>query len=767
MSHTLDLVMTRSDENITDLCITDPMLSDHFLVSFKLESELVKKEKQKIKYRKLKSINLQSFEKDLKNSELYQCESEDVNFLAKLYDRTLNDLLNKHAPEVTKLVTDRQMVPWYSEKIGELRRERHRLERKWKHNRTATNLQRLKKAKNKVTDAVKDAKTLFYSKSIEDSDGNQKKLFQILNSLLHKKKRTSLPSGCKSLLPEKFNNFFIQKINKIQSNLETQQTGTDPHEFDFLAHSRMQSFTPVSQKEVERLIHTSPNKQCKLDPIPTSLVKNCCQTFSPIFTKIINASMQTGIVPSSFKNSIVTPVLKKKNLDTEILQNYRPVSNLSFISKLLERVVSCRLNNYKDANNLREKVQSAYRSNHSTETATLKIYSDLLMAADRGECSILVLLDLSAAFDTVNHKILLQRLHDQFGIEGQAHKWITSYLHNRCQRVMTDNLLSSEAFLSLNVPQGSILGPGEYSDFTEPVGRVIRAKSVTPHFYADDSQLYVHFDPNNPDAVQEAVVKIEQCCKGVKTWMTSNYLKLNDDKTEVIIAGTRAQLQKSNIATLEVGSSKIEVKNSVKNIGVYIDAELTMKHHVNHISSVAWSYLRNLFRIRKYLTTSACVTLVHAFVTSRIDLYNCLLYKCPQTMKNKLQRVLNCSAKLIFHGKKFDSATPLLKKLHWLPVEQRIEFKILLITYKCLNGIGPGYLSDLLEPYTPNRLLRSSGSSLLQIPRTKLKNYGDRAFAKAAPELWNNLPIDIRSCKSVNCFKKKLKTHLFKKAYGL
>ena len=187
-----------------------------------------------------------------------------------------------------------------------------------------------------------------------------------------------------------------------------------------------------------------------------------------------------------------------------------------------------------------------------------------------------------------------------------------------------------------------------------------------------------------------------------------------------------------------------------------------MKYHVNHISSVAWCHLRNLFRIRRYLTTSARVTLVHAFVTSRLDLYNCLLYKFPNTMKNKLQRILNCSAKLIFHGKKYDSVTPLLKKLHWLPVEQRIQFKILLTTFKCLNGKGPSYLTDLLIQHTPHRVLRSSGNSLPTVPRTRLKNYGDKTFAKAAPELWNNLPIDIRSRNSVDSFKKKLDTSLQK-----
>ena len=706
-SHTLDLVMTRSEEHITEVHVTDPQLSDHYLVSFRLHTELVKYRKKKVQYRKLKAINLDSFERDLKNSDLFHCNSEDVDILTNLYDTTLKDLLNKHAPEITKLVSDRQTVPWYSNSIGDLRRKRRRLERRWKLHKTPSNLIAWKGAKNDVTEAIKRAKTLFYTKSIDECKGDQKKLFGILNSLLQKKKITFLPSGDKSSLPEIFNDFFIQKIDKILEGLHAEQTGADPHEFDVPATSRLETLCSTNEEEIQKLILGCPNKQCSLDPVPTAIVKQCSKTFAPIFTKIINASLHSGIVPSSFKKSIVTPLLKKNSLNPEILKNYRPVSNLSFASKLLERVVAHRLNNYKDSNCLREKFQSAYRRNHSTETATLKIMNDLLMAADRGECSILVLLDLSAAFDTVNHQILLERLQNQFGIVGKAHKWIKSYLHNRCQKVMVEHFVSNEVRLTLNVPQGSILGPSEYSDFTEPVGRVIRSKSVSPHFYADDSQLYVHCNPKDQNSVQSAIHKIEDCCKEIKSWMTTNYLKLNDDKTEVLMVGTKSQLHKSNIHTILIGNTNIEVKDCVKNIGVYIDSELTMKQHVNQITSTAWFHLRNLFKIRKFLTKSACVTLVHAFVTSRLDLYNCLLYNCPSGLKNKLQRVLNCAAKLIFHKRKFDSVTPLLKKLHWLPIQQRIEFKILLITFKCINGQGPEYLSELLTPYSKRQHLNS------------------------------------------------------------
>ena len=176
-----------------------------------------------------------------------------------------------------------------------------------------------------------------------------------------------MPSGEKSTLPRHSMISLLKKSANIQDGLQAEQTGWDPHEFDI----QLRTFSHTSDQEMQKLLLGCPNKQCNLDPVPTSTVKQCSKTFAPIFTKIINASLHKGIVPSSFKKSIVTPLLKKNTLDPETLKIYHPVSNLSFASKLLEWVVAHRLNYYKDSNCPREKFQSAYRRNHSTETAIL------------------------------------------------------------------------------------------------------------------------------------------------------------------------------------------------------------------------------------------------------------------------------------------------------------------------------------------------------------------------------------------------------------
>jgi hypothetical protein len=227
--------------------------------------------------------------------------------------------------------------------------------------------------------------------------------------------------------------------------------------------------------------------------------------------------------------------------------------------------------------------------------------------------------------------------------------------------------------------------------------------------------------------------------------MASNLLKINDDKTEVLILGTKAQLAKVDIPYIEIGESKIKPSESARNIGAIFSSNMDMKKQVNTLCRSAYHHIRNLRKIRKYLTKDALATLVHAFVTSKLDFLNCLLYGLPHAVINKLQKVQNTAARLVLGTKKFDHVTPMLQELHWLPITFRIQYKVLLMTYNALSGSAPSYIRELLHEKKATRTLRTSGQHLLKQPRTKLVSYGDRAFAASAPKLWNNLPMEIES----------------------
>ena len=287
------------------------------------------------------------------------------------------------------------------------------------------------------------------------------------------------------------------------------------------------------------------------------------------------------------------------------------------------------------------------------------------------------------------------------------------------------------------------------------------------HCYADDSQLYLAFNPNCEASQDGAVQAMESCLVDIKKWTKTNCLMLNDDKTEFVIIGTRQQLAKIRFNSISVGNCDINASSSVRNLGAWFDNKFSMESHVTKMCGAAFFHLHNIRRIRKHLSQDATETLVHAFVTSRVDYCNSLLYGLPACQLAKVQRVQNAAARLIFRKSKFCHITPLLKELHWLPINYRIQFKILLITFKALYDMAPIYLSSLISIRSSTRYnLRSNTALVLNIPQVRSHaTLGDRSFAMAAPKLWNALPCDIRNAKTLYKFKRLLKTHIFRLAF--
>ena len=468
-------------------------------------------------------------------------------------------------------------------------------------------------------------------------------------------------------------------------------------------------------------------------------------------------------MPSDLRGAIVKPLIKKPSLDRDNLKNYRPVSNLAYLGKLIESVVIEEIDAHIYNNHLHEPLQSAYTPNHSTETAVIRVYNDILCALDHRQCVYLVLLDLSAAFDTIDHQVFLSRLQKDYGVKGDVTDWMASYLSDRHQTIDINGTFSEKLLLKYGFPQGSKIGPFGFKLYTKPLTSIAKKHNIQIHLYADDTQLYTSFDPENSS---QAIKRIEDCIVDIRLWMAQNCLKLNDSKTEFIIFGSEWDLERVENRSVRVGESIVLPSKSVRNIGAMLDSTLTMETHINSIIKSCYFQIRSISKIRKYLTIDATKSLTHAFVTSRLDNMNALLYKIPDCQIKKLERIQKHAARIIMMQKKSSEITPFLIKLHWLPIPFRFEYKILLQVYKCLHGKGPEYLSELLEEYRPPLNLRSTNRYRpLQVPATK-KGYGDRAFSVAGPTLWKALPDSIRKSPSVDSFKKALKTFYFKKAYN-
>ena len=318
--------------------------------------------------------------------------------------------------------------------------------------------------------------------------------------------------------------------------------------------------------------------------------------------------------------------------------------------------------------------------------------------------------------------------------------------------------------LPFGMPQGSIFGPFSYPKYSHPIAHIAEKHNVECHQYADDTQLYVVCDIDDAD---ECKKRLEECIEEIRAWSTDNKLKLNDGKTEFLVVSSKYARSLPEVTEICVGEESVSAVTTARNIGAQMDNKLTMVGHVDSVCRSAYLHLRNIAHIRRYLTQDVTATLIHSLVTSRLDNLNSLLHGLPDTVIHKLQRIQNHAAKIVVRKKKSDHVTPILQSLHWLPVAYRIDFKLLLITFKCLNGKAPQYLTSRIQRYRPARSLRSADQYLLSEPRANMRTYGDRVFSVVAPRLWNRLPLDLRKRECLDSFKGQLKTYLFRKAYDL
>ena len=303
----------------------------------------------------------------------------------------------------------------------------------------------------------------------------------------------------------------------------------------------------------------------------------------------------------AFKMANVSPLLKKPSLERNELKNYRPVSNLAFVSRLIEKAVAVQLNDHLLENNLMEEFQSAYRKGHSTETALLRVQSDILCAVDQGKAAYLILLDLSAAFDTIDHDILLGYMETHLGICGTVLNWFQSYLCNRMQSVVIDGVASQPSALRYGVPQGSVLGPVLFCIYMLPLSQIIKAHNMSLHIYADDTQIYCFFKVKSSPDADNALLAITQCVDDVRIWMAQSLLKLNEDKTEFLVISSPHYQQLVRGTSITVGDAVINSTVQCRNLGVIFDSKMDMKQHVSAVCRSAFFQLRKIGSIRKYL----------------------------------------------------------------------------------------------------------------------------------------------------------------------
>ncbi len=465
-----------------------------------------------------------------------------------------------------KVIIERTRVPWSNEEIKEAKRKRRKAERKWSDTRLAADLADFKHKRNVVTRLMNKARREFYSEFIDAHSGNQRKLFTATMKLVNQSRTRDLPpvpdsAACTSSIGK----FFYRKIANIREQLDSRSDPVTsktqiPAAATTIGVSPFSDFNVLTEQDVSALIMSSSRKTSPTDPMPSKLVSEC-SCLLPVITKMINTSLQKGHFPDDWKEALLSPLVKKVGADFTF-QNLRPVSNLPFISKLTEKAASNQTHCHMTVNNLFPPLQSAYRKNHSTETALLKITNDILLNMNKQHVTLLVVLDLSAAFDTIDQDILLDCMSTKLGIDGVVLKWFGSYLKGGSQRVAVHEAVSEKFDLSWGVPQGSCLGPLLFTIYASELFNVIKNHLPNAHCFADDSELYLSFNPSNEHGDVQAAKSMELCVNNIKNWISRDKLLMNDDKTEFLIIGTRQQLERVNLNCISIGTADISPSNS-------------------------------------------------------------------------------------------------------------------------------------------------------------------------------------------------------------
>ena len=708
-------------------------------------------------------------------------KTDDVNVAVDIFTKKISQILDRMAP-VKVFQNRRKYVPWLSKETKSLMTFRDNLLAQAQTSGCKEGWKRFKEVRNRVTSKLRADKEAWERKSLSECGNNSAKLWKNILGWLNWSNSgapTKLFANGKlesspKMLANIMNNYYVDKIQKIQNSLPT--SNQDPLQ---KLKARMEnsqvifSVLPVHPDLIDEILSNLKNsKSCGIDSIDTYVLKLIKPCIIPAVTHIVNLSIQSATFPEKWKFSKIVPLYKKD--DPLNAKNYRPVALIPILSKVLERAIFIQMIQFLETNNLFHPSHHGYRPGHSTCTALIELYDSWVEALERGELSGVMLIDLSAAFDCVDHPLLLEKMK-VIGFDDHCIKWCHSYLTNRHQSVHIDGAQSDFLRINVGVPQGSILGPLFYIIYTNDLPEVVHMehcelnqiglqKFNTMCFqcgglvaFADDSTITV--TDSDPDRLSR---KLTEKYLDVSNYFTANKLKVNDDKTHLVVMTSSKKREFANIQVcVNTPSTVIEPSESGRLLGIDIHEGMKWHQYILHSES---SLLKSL---TKRLNALKMISKVASFKT-RLMVANGIfcskvLYCLPlfggteEFVLNSLQVIQNEAARVVTKLDRFTSSLQLLRQTGWLSVRQLVFLYSVLLVVKVQTSKKPAYLAERLKSdYKYNT--RISRQNLIQWgPEFRAKKtlthcswrwYGAANF--------NRIPQDLRRISDLRIFKTKL-----------
>ena len=757
---TIDHIWANNDLQLIKKAGTFMGVSDHFGTYMVMNMKKAKPPKEKITIRSYKSYSPTAYREDLhrniSTSRLhYHIAAEDVNAATEELISTMQLTAESHAPlKDIEIGKKKNSVPWYTDELEQLINKKSDLLADNNYYHSKSFKARIKVISNKIKHLKRKLKKIYIRKKFDEAEGNSKKCWKVINEITNRQKsyETVEPEMLNQNKVDSYNKFFASIGIEIQKVLKTK-----PHRTDFTGLQGF-DFQNETEESISKLVdNIKIDVATGCDNIGSRLIKDAKIIIVPILTKIINLGYKTSTFPDCMKKATIKALHKKD--DPDDISNYRPISILPTLSKIFERAATDQLVRYLEYNNLLTTCQHAYRRFHSTQTCLVEVVNHIYKLTDSGKFAAVVSLDLSKAFDSISHTLLLEKL-STLGLSETTLNWVKSYLTNRKQRTKFKEYISKEEVISSGVPQGSIIGPLLFISFTNDLPEEFKEKCKLIA-YAEDSQLIIE-----AKSLHQLETRIAEIIKIAQTWYSHNSMKNNITKTEVLVINTKkAPVNNMKIQVIDTGKPKtLKPKQHIKILGVYLDDKLNWKKQISNVKSKAMNAIRNIHRINHLLPIKQRVQLYNSLISPQFDYADVVWGGCGAVNNQRLQVAQNFAIKSITGNKKSDSATASFNKLKFLRLEQRRFLHEAVFCHKSLLFQNPEEINNSYLKQLPVGNTRQAAQGKLTLPTHSTSKYENSPLYRSL-KTWNSCPTSIPTG-NIKIHKSALHKHIIQQTYG-
>jgi len=740
----IDFVLVSSDLGIAESGVRDVRnLADHRVVYCVSDLDPGPSAPIVRSFRNYSSFNYQNFYSDLTdlpwNNILYL---NSIDEKVELFNNLINTIFDKHAPFITRTFTG-PYKPWHTQTIKDLMRRRDNARKQFKRTNDPDNLAYYRQLRNFTTYAQRHEKRVYLNECCKT--GDSKRLWSNLNKFGIQAKRPSMPEHFRD----------VNAINDYFASIQS-MAAPDTDLFTFYNNNVKDTvteqlvFSLCTEEDVLKIISTISSNAVGADGISVKMLSLCCPFISKYLCHIFNTCLLDNVYPTCWKESIVIPLPKCPKASN--LSDLRPISILSVLSKILEKIISLQLRQHLVKNKILPDSQSGFREGYSCATALASICDDILRNTDNGFLTALVLLDYSKAFDNINHNLLLSILH-YVGLGEGSVELFRQYLSDRFQRVVLSGVSSGPVFVGSGVPQGSVLGPLLFSIYTSTFQRSVMHSKV--HMYADDTQIYHSINIQN---LEVDVAQLNSDINELVQVSEKHGLSINSSKCCLIIFGNRSiRSAREERIKISVKDDVLSVQKHARNLGLYLDSDLRFKVHVTKCLQYAYSTLKLLFSHRHILNQELKKLLCDSLVLSKLNYCDTVYNSCLDSIDiRRIQVLQNSCLRFIYGMRRRDHITSALLRSGWLRMCDRRLLHSAVFYHRIITKKTPPYLYNKIRFRTDIHNINIRHRHVITIPAHNIQLF-KRSFSYCVAHIYNKIPLTFKTL-SVNYFKNKLKS---------